>query len=109
VLPFSLSIFSSVGIEVLFTAVLNRRLLYKSDIQPHHLKRSYSVGKLGPGKQYSHKQSVTSSISDGDIVGAMLEMCRCSQTEKSVKVQTGCRRHTLFRCIHDENLMEIPQ
>jgi hypothetical protein len=104
VLPFSLSIFSSVGIEVLFTAVLNRRLLYKSDIQPHHLKRSYSVGMLGPEKQSSHKQSRNQLLlnSNGDIVGAMLEMGRCSQTEKSVKVKT-------FRCIHDENLMEIPQ
>jgi hypothetical protein len=48
--------FSSVGIEVLFTAVLNRRLLYKSDIQTHHLKRSYSVGMFGPAKLSSHKQ-----------------------------------------------------
>jgi hypothetical protein len=41
----------------LFTAVLNRRLLYKSDIQPHHLKRSYSVGMSGTAKQSSHNQS----------------------------------------------------
>jgi hypothetical protein len=85
VLPFSLSIFSSVGI-VLFTAVLNRRLLYKSNIQPHHLKSSYSVG---PGKQ---SRNLLVLNSDGDIVGAMLEIGRCSQTEKSVKVKTQVAR-----------------
>jgi hypothetical protein len=108
VLPFSLGIFSSVGIEVLFTAVLNRRLLYKSDIQPHHLKRSYSVGMFRPVKQSRNLLIVNS---DGEIVGPMLEMGRCSQTEKSVKVKTQVARdiHILFRCIHDENLMVIPQ
>jgi hypothetical protein len=67
-----MSIFSSVGIEVPFTAVLNRRLLYKSNIQPYHLKRSYSVGMLGPAKQSSHKQSRNLLLvnSDGDIIGA---------------------------------------
>jgi hypothetical protein len=59
--------FSSVGIEVLFTAVLNRRLLYKSDIQPHHLKRSYSVGMFGPVKQSWNLLLINS---DGDIIGA---------------------------------------
>jgi hypothetical protein len=89
-MPFSLSIFSSVSIEVLFTAVLNRRLLYKSDIQPPHLKRSYSVGMLGPVKQSRNLLLVNS---DGDIVGAMLEMGRCSQTEKLVKVKTQVARY----------------
>jgi hypothetical protein len=57
---------------ILFTAVLNRRLLYKSDIQPHHLKRSYSVGMFEPAKQFSHKQSRNLLLvnSDGDIIGA---------------------------------------
>jgi hypothetical protein len=64
--------FSSVGIEDLFTAVLNRRLLYKSDIQPNHLKMSYSVGMFGPAKQSSDKQSRNLLLvnSDGDIIGA---------------------------------------
>jgi hypothetical protein len=91
VLPFSLSIFSSVGIEVLFTVALQIR---------------YSATSLEKVIQCRNLLLVNS---DGDIVGAMLEMGRCSQTEKSVKVKTQVARHILFRCIHDENLMEIPQ
>jgi hypothetical protein len=58
------------------------------------LKRSYSVGMFGPAKQTSHKQSRNLLLvnSDSDIVGAMLEMGRCSQTEKSVKVKTQVAR-----------------
>jgi hypothetical protein len=66
---------------------------------------------FGPAKQSSHKQSRNLLLvnSDGDNVGAMLEMGRCSQTEKSVKVKTPVARDVFFRCIHDENLIEIPQ
>jgi hypothetical protein len=94
-LHFSLRIFSSVGIEVLLTAVLNRRLLNKSDIQPHHLKRSYSVGMFGPAKQSSNKQSRNMLLvnSDVDIIGAtqiawdiLSSLVRCIQCEKLMEM-----------------------